>query len=173
MELTRLPHRVWGSGQWNRAFMFFNESTSVPTTPPKRKSNPNTNIQLTKLLSLMYFPKKYGQSKTAKCPFCDKISTTKNKLQIPVCSNHKNAELKDLKCTCGGWLDLKIGKFGPYFNCIECGNVSWDKAMHMNKILDNQAKPNEQVNAKPNYKAIKETKKEITITSDELDFYYL
>ncbi|MBU0616016.1 MAG: hypothetical protein KJ601_08060 [Nanoarchaeota archaeon] len=77
----------------------------------------------------MYIPKRYGQSRIDKCPFCEKTAVTKNKQGIPVCAVHKDSELKDIKCACGSWLDVREGKFGPYFFCINCGNISFKKAM--------------------------------------------
>ena len=80
-----------------------------------------------------------------------------------------------MKCACGEWLEVLSGKWGPYFRCINCGNITFKKGMEMNKSRIKETKPEtpkKQINAKPNYKPIKETKKEITITSDELDFYF-
>lgn len=81
----------------------------------------------------MYIPKRYGQSKIENCPFCGKTSVTKNKQDIPVCTAHKDAQLDDLKCICGEWLDLCSGKWGPYFRCMKCGNVSFKKVMEINQ----------------------------------------
>ena len=100
----------------------------------------------------MRIPKRYGQSKTDTCPFCGKMSVIKNKQGIPVCINHKNKQLEDLKCLCGGWLEIKSGKFGPYFHCMKCGNINFRKGLEMNP---GTKKP-----------------KEITITSKELDLLY-
>src|SRR3989338_11434412 len=80
----------------------------------------------------MYIPKRYGESKIDNCPFCGKIGVTKNKQGVPVCSNHKDDELKDLKCLCGGWLDIFEGKYGPYFRCINCGNINFKKGIEIN-----------------------------------------
>ncbi len=80
----------------------------------------------------MYTLKQYGQSKIEICPFCDKRATTKNSQGIPVCLAHKNKELKDMKCICGGWLDVRQGKFGAYFYCMNCGNINFKKAMEYN-----------------------------------------
>jgi hypothetical protein len=99
----------------------------------------------------MYIPKRYGQSKVNNCPFCDRQATTQNKQGVPVCIKHKS-EYLDLKCLCGEWLDIRSGKWGPYGVCIRCGNISWSKAMEANPGIRQ-----------------KQGKKEITITSDELD----
>ena len=62
----------------------------------------------------MYIPKRYGESRTENCPFCDSRATTTNDQNVPVCMKHKNKLLDDLKCVCGRWLDLKDGKFGCF-----------------------------------------------------------
>ena len=76
--------------------------------------------------------KRYGQSIDYTCPFCGKNGVTKNNQGIPVCLNHKNTELKDIKCVCGEWLEIKTGKWGPYFHCIKCGNINFRKGLEIN-----------------------------------------
>jgi hypothetical protein len=56
---------------------------------------------------------------------------TKNKQGIPVCINHKEDTLDDIRCICGSYLDLKDGKFGPYFNCLNCGNINFRKGLEL------------------------------------------
>lgn len=80
----------------------------------------------------MRIPKKYGQSQIAKCPFCGMMSTTVNSQKIPTCIKHKESSLDNLKCACGGYLDLKHGKFGPFFTCFKCGIVNMRKALDVN-----------------------------------------
>lgn len=80
----------------------------------------------------MRIPKRYGEYKIDKCPFCGKQATTRNKQKIPVCPAHKDHELQGLKCSCGSWLDVKVGRYGPYFVCINCGNINFKKGMEMN-----------------------------------------
>ena len=80
----------------------------------------------------MRIPKRYGEYKIDKCPFCGKQATTRNKQQIPVCAAHKDQVLEGLKCSCGSWLDVKVGKWGPYFVCLKCGNINFKKGMDMN-----------------------------------------
>ena len=110
----------------------------------------------------MRLPKRYGASKIDRCPFCDKQAVTSNPQGIPVCSDHKSEDLNDLKCACGDWLDLKKGKYGIFFNCMNCGSVSLSKALDMNP----KAQP------QPKISASKKTSKptEVTVTSDDLDF---
>jgi len=120
----------------------------------------------------MYIPKRYGQSKVDLCPFCRKDSTTKNKQQVPVCQTHKASILQDLTCFCGDYLELKDGKFGIYFNCTNCGNINIKKALNMNPELGKEPKPEEKTESKPPISKTKQNKKEITITSDEVDVNY-
>ena len=110
----------------------------------------------------MRIPKRYGESKIDNCPFCGKIAVTKNNQQIPVCQKHKDEELKDLKCVCGEWLDIIQGKWGAYFRCMNCGNINFRKGLDMNP----------QIKEKTNNKEQSKTPKEITVTSDELDYLY-
>jgi len=124
----------------------------------------------------MYIPKRYGQSKNDECPFCSKRALTMNNQGIPVCNDHKNEKMKDMRCACGSWLTQMKGKFGVFYNCVNCGNINLRKALEINggaqATEEKETKQTKQVQAKPNYKAVSETKKEITITSDELDFYF-
>ena len=79
----------------------------------------------------MYIPKRYGQSKQNNCPFCGKTATAQNRQGIPVCVAHREQQFPEIKCMCGKWLELLSGKWGPYFRCINCGNVSWSKGMEL------------------------------------------
>jgi len=56
----------------------------------------------------------------------------KNSQGIPVCKDHKDSTLKNMKCMCGGHLDMLEGKFGVFFNCLRCGNINMRKALEMN-----------------------------------------
>lgn len=58
-----------------------------------------------------------------------------------------------MRCLCGEALDLLEGKWGPYFICPNCGNMSFRKGMEMNPRATEQSAP-----------------KEITVRSDELEF---
>ena len=78
----------------------------------------------------MRIPKRYGESRIENCPFCGKQATTTSVQGIPVCSKHKE-EYIELKCACGSWLEVKAGKWGPYFYCINCGNINFKKVMDM------------------------------------------
>lgn len=132
----------------------------------------------------MRIPKRYGQSRADNCPFCGKKGIAQNPQKIPVCLAHKNEYLSNMKCACGSWLDVLSGKWGPYFNCMKCGNLSWSKGMSLNpnptagkkddfeKQATNPSQERKrQWKAKPTYNAEKNEKGETVITSDELDFY--
>ena len=82
----------------------------------------------------MYIPRKYGQSRIDRCPFCQKQATTMNKQSVPVCSSHKQEALGDLKCACGSTLDMMHGKFGIFFSCMKCGSINLKKVLDMNAI---------------------------------------
>ena len=116
----------------------------------------------------MHFPKVYGQSQNRSCPFCGKSALAMNCQNVPVCSAHKESELVDLKCICGGWLDLLSGKWGPYFHCLNCGNVTFRKGLEINPQVRKSDVPTFVKNPSP-AKTIPSEKKETTITSDELD----
>lgn len=82
------------------------------------------------------FKKSYGTYQRTLCPFCKKEATTKNSQKLPVCHTHKNSILGDMKCICGNYLIIMQGKFGIFFNCIKCGNVSPSKVFEINEIID-------------------------------------
>jgi|SRR3989338_835660 len=124
-------------------------------------------------LEFMYIPKRYGQSKIDLCPFCEKAATAKNSQDVPVCQAHKKMLLPDLKCSCNSYLDLKKGKFGVYFNCMNCGNMNIKKALSLNpNFRVNTNVPVNEAIGKTVNKPLKQDKKEITITSDEVDINY-
>lgn len=109
----------------------------------------------------MRIPKRYGQSKIENCPFCGKQGVTKNSQGIPVCQSHKEHDIENLKCACGEWLDTREGKWGPYFHCMNCGNINFKKGMEMNPQV-------KQKNSQDKDQA----KKEVTVTSDQVDYLY-
>lgn len=135
----------------------------------------------------MYIPKRYGQSRVDNCPFCGKHAFTKNSQDIPVCKDHKGAILNDFKCACGSYLDLRTGKYGAYFNCMNCGNVNFKKALELNEVKDisgEQEKPqHSKVSQKIEkerpinpyrrnpYPSISSQKKEVTIRSDDPRYF--
>ncbi len=76
-------------------------------------------------------PKVYGQSMVNSCPFCGKVATAKSEQGADVCSKHTKTMLVNAKCNCGDYIDLLSGKYGPYFNCLKCGNVNYQKGLDM------------------------------------------
>ncbi len=74
-------------------------------------------------------PKVYGQSMINNCPFCGKVATAKSEQGADVCSKHTKADMLNIKCDCGDYLDLLSGRYGPYFNCLKCGNVKYSKGL--------------------------------------------
>jgi predicted RNA-binding Zn-ribbon protein involved in translation (DUF1610 family) len=80
----------------------------------------------------MFIPKRYGESRIERCPFCDKQALIKNSQGIPTCTVHKSIELHDLKCACGETLDIMEGKFGVFFNCMKCGNMNLRRTLEIN-----------------------------------------
>ncbi len=81
----------------------------------------------------MYLKKSYGQSKIELCPICKKNAMTSNEQGLYVCLEHKNTNL-ELKCVCGSWLEIKQGNWGPYGNCINCGNVNYKRILETNNL---------------------------------------
>ena len=83
-------------------------------------------------------PKRYGKSGNATCPFCGAMAIAKNEEGLSVCIAHKKSKQKfeDIKCDCGSWLEIKDGKFGMYFNCLNCGNINYEKGMAMKDKQD-------------------------------------
>jgi hypothetical protein len=84
----------------------------------------------------MRIPKSYGSYRTDTCPYCGSPTYTKNTLGLPVCKVHaKTDEYPSLKCVCGDWIDLKVGKFGVYGHCMRCGNQNLNKILEFNASL--------------------------------------
>ncbi len=77
--------------------------------------------------------KVYGQSQEIRCPFCGEQATVKNLQGLPTCTRHREREI-NLRCACGGYLDVKDGKYGTFFTCFDCGPVSWAKAWEINDL---------------------------------------
>ena len=111
----------------------------------------------------MYIPKRYGESKIDKCPFCSQRATTNNNQGVAVCKDHKESVLNEMRCACGDILELKMGKFGAYFNCMSCGNINMKKVLDVNDVRDVSE------NAEKIKESVKEKRvvKEITIRSDD------
>jgi hypothetical protein len=113
-------------------------------------------MRLIQILNRMNIQKRYGQSKVLKCPFCNNTATTESSQGLPVCSNHKKNELPDIRCACGSWLEIKKGKWGAYFNCINCGNINLKKGLELSS----------------NTKQKTDKSKATTIKSDDIGIIY-
>ena len=117
----------------------------------------------------MRIPKSYGNYKRITCPFCDRNATQKNEQGLDVCHLHTKQNLGEFKCLCGSWLEMRIGKFGPYFNCIKCGNMNYRKAMEIKAATDKKFKKD----YAPEKKKIPERKEptETIITTDDVEYF--
>jgi len=120
----------------------------------------------------MRIPKRYGDYKVERCPFCRKQATGQNKEGVPVCHEHKNSTLPELKCFCGSYLEMRKGKFGVFFSCIKCGNINKSKAFEINDIGAMQSvsaktspKQEEKSGANPDRK--KQEPREIIVRADD------
>ena len=110
----------------------------------------------------MFIPKRYGQSKVDKCPFCDKSATAMNAQKVPVCGSHRQESLDGLRCACGSSLEMLYGKFGVFFSCMKCGNMNLRKVLEINIIKPRNAINERTINAKS---------KEITVRSDDSRYF--
>jgi hypothetical protein len=124
----------------------------------------------------MKFKKKkvYGSYKTTTCPFCSRMATQKNDQGLDVCHLHTKSVQDEIKCTCGSWLEVRSGKFGPYYNCINCGNINYNKAMEVKSVTMKdkpQVVKEEPKTYSQNKTYQKKERKEITITSDDVEYF--
>ena len=115
----------------------------------------------------MFIPKKYGHSKVDLCPFCEKHATALNKQKVPVCLGHKEETLDELKCACGSALEMLHGKFGVFFSCMSCGNLSLKKAMEFNTIKPKNKSGKNNAPGNNEFKG----KSEITVRSDDPRYF--
>ncbi len=83
----------------------------------------------------MRMKKVYGLSRMHSCPFCSKQALSKSVQGIPVCKDHTQTRMPEVKCACGSWTELREGKWGPYFLCRMCGPISFAKGLEMFKMM--------------------------------------
>lgn len=119
----------------------------------------------------MYIPKKYGQSKINSCPFCGRTAVAENPQGIPVCSKHLKESLPELKCLCGSWLEIRKGKWGPYCQCLNCGNLNLKKVLEINPIPKKDISTETKTKIAEKTSPKKTVQKEITIDSNNPDFF--
>ena len=86
--------------------------------------------------------------------------------------------MPEIKCTCGSWLELRAGKFGSYFNCLNCGNVNYNKGMAMKELtmkdMPKVVKEEPKVSLESKVTPVRkepERKKEITISTDDVEYF--
>ncbi|HLC81766.1 MAG TPA: hypothetical protein VJH68_03845 [Candidatus Nanoarchaeia archaeon] len=113
--------------------------------------------------------KKYGSYKTPACAFCQRMATHKTNFGLETCQQHSKNSLPEIKCICGSWLEQKSGRFGPYFNCPKCGNVNFKKGLELKELTAKKAITETKII--PPEKLVLKEKKEITITSEDLEYF--
>lgn len=119
----------------------------------------------------MYIPKRYGQSKIDKCPFCGRQAFAKNVQDVPVCNDHKNYSLDELKCMCGKPLEMRSGKYGIFFSCLNCGNLNLRKALEINEGVPKKETTQTQTTKETEAEQRAHQPREITIRSDDPDYF--
>lgn len=77
----------------------------------------------------MYIPKKYGSYQKHACVFCGKTATVSNAQGLSTCIADQQQNMEEKKCACGESLEIKQGKYGPFFLCPSCGPISLKKAL--------------------------------------------
>ena len=90
--------------------------------------------------------KVYSESKVENCVICNKQALLLNTQGFSVCSIHKNIIIPELKCLCGEYLMMMDGKFGKFFQCINCGNITIKRAIEINEELIHKQLSKESVN---------------------------
>jgi len=91
----------------------------------------------------MHLSKRYGEYKVERCPFCRKQATATTPEGLPVCYEHKNESMPEMKCACGSTLEMRTGKYGVFFSCIKCGIVRKNRAFEMNEAAFQQGSSEE------------------------------
>jgi len=126
----------------------------------------------------MYIPKRYGESKIETCPFCGRQSIIKNSQGVPVCKDHKDKNLPEMRCVCGSYLLIQEGKFGVYFNCMKCGNLSLKKVLDINPNILTAEKAKEKISrpdVRPEFakgqNTIRSESREQTVRSDDPRYF--
>lgn len=114
--------------------------------------------------------KQYGNYKVLTCSFCARTATQQTEQGVEVCHKHTHETVDEIKCTCGSWLELRSGKFGPYFNCINCGNLNYQKGMEIKEItMRNSSK--EPVKTESQKVSEHRKSREITISTNDPQYF--
>ncbi|MGV8141465.1 MAG: hypothetical protein ACP5NW_03425 [Candidatus Woesearchaeota archaeon] len=117
----------------------------------------------------MRIPKRYGESRIENCPFCGRQAIINNPQGVPVCVDHKDKSLPEMKCTCGEYLLIQKGKFGVFFNCMRCGNINLNRVLEMNPNIMKAEKVKEKVQ-RPEIAKRQETRHQ-TVRSDDPRYF--
>jgi len=116
----------------------------------------------------------YGKSKELSCPFCGGIATQKNKQGLDVCRHHTQTLLEEIKCLCGSWLETKCSQHGPYFKCINCGNISYSKGMEIKLITgskDSMSRSKTETGSVRPTILTRSEPKEINISTNDIEYF--
>ena len=127
-------------------------------------------------------------------------SLNPQRIPVCAAHKNAEVDMDKLKCSCGDYLDVKEGKFGAFFLCFKCGPRSISKMKEINEIkpkgerqktMNNEYKNDHQDINRPDKIAPKtsnsskytikgtfnatgdnpEEKKNITITTDDVDYF--
>ncbi len=86
--------------------------------------------------------KQYGKSQQLVCTFCNTTTTLLNEQNYPVCRKHIHNQSPNWNCSCGEPLYPEKGKYGLFFVCISCGNMTLRKAKEINTFNNGKFKIN-------------------------------
>ena len=89
--------------------------------------------------------------------------------RVPVCEKHCQETLGEYLCVCKSPLELKQGKFGPYFNCLKCGNQNFKRVLEMGAAM--RQKPADNPTPGQERHALKSPAKEIAITTNDVEWF--
>ena len=123
---------------------------------------------------MRYKKKVYGSYKISTCPFCSRTATSKNEQGLDVCHQHTKSIMEESKCICGSWLELRQGKFGPYFHCEKCGNKNFSKGMEVIQSVKPTSFVEEEREGKEKQKnkfTDNKERKETTMTTDDVEYF--
>lgn len=126
--------------------------------------------------------KTYGSYREETCIFCSERAICMNEQNLPTCTKHKHelVDMNKVKCSCGDFLDIKEGKYGSFFLCMNCGPMSIAKIKEINTIKPNDfsAKQPEKTTSNSVYKSANSTTfnktstpSNTTIRSDDPDYF--
>ena len=122
--------------------------------------------------------KVYGSYREENCIFCGERAICMNEQNLPTCVKHKHetVNMDKIKCSCGEFLDIKEGKFGSFFLCMNCGPMSIAKIKEINDIRPEEAALKTESNSvykNPNSTTFNKsnTSSNTVIRSDDPDYF--